>query len=1403
MKKKIKKLSLLSIVAFSTILTSCGFETDFDKASSNPIENNSTVVDDDKPGDNTPDDPNVIPVPDDTKNKVTVSFVSGNSLIKSEQVKVNTRYVYNGEEPTVDSSQKEAGYDYVFKGWQIPGYTKVYRSNNLPVISKNTTFRAVFEKTGKTIDVTFYNGDGTILYTQKVKYGDKITYDETKGKPSKNTKANSALASSDDFKGQWTNNRDASIFTEDTVAYATVNIRFNPIFGSEKKVYRVIFKDEDGSILSSKYYEEGSNPTYAGEPFKPEDKEYTYKFAYWKDEAGNKVDLASRVVNNDLTYTAVFTKTIKKFSVTVRRADGTIIQNKITVDAGSTKTFNYNNASDLDYTASGQNYKFVGWKDNKDPRTTKIYEDTEFVAMYQQEEIKYSVTYKNGDGSVLKVVNDLKYNAPLQLISNIPTKTEEGYDNTFAYWVVENTGVRASEITNVTSNLVLEPVFKRTAKKYVIEYLNGDGSVMLRKSADYGSELQYENNIVPTKASQGGVKYTFANQWISKVDGSIFTSDNSLLITSNIQLEPVFNDAKQVYKVSYFNDDGALVTSKNFEHGSNPVLSKNMLKNQTEQYSYEFVGWTKEKGSDKVVDLSKEIVTGEASYYACYKKTLRSYNVRFLDADGKVLSTEKVQYGSHPTYDYESANLSHKTEMWEYTFIGFENNLDPKTYEVKGNIDFVCKYKEEYVKYSIVYENEDGSVFYTDPTEYRYNDSYKLITDKPKKIAHGFAYKFENWVLKDGDSSESSDTNIKGNLVFVPVFSSTREKFNVYIKDYRNYNINTHEIEYEGKLTSHMVTNDKALVTKTYSDAVYDYTFTGRFINSIDGSIIQAEDLVDYVVTDNVSFTAEYSKEYRVFKVSIDFGYDDLGHGRVTWRTIEKQYKYGTPIKTIIEDIEKSDDRQEYSREDGYYIYNFRTWSAYSGNIESDYRLYTIYSREEKTYSVTVIDDLTGQIIDVKTNYKFGDEVQFSNKVSDIANPNKIVKKSVLVSTDPDGTKHYVNKDYAFSHWEYEYETGAWDDPFLFGNKVVADVVMRAKFVEVVTGAQLYFYNDAELKDLATRGYNKFGEKIQLPPTKPTRKHALAYMEYVFEYWQVLVDGQLVKFDESMLNTSKDDCKYTTFVAKYREEKKSLSVDIYDSKPFSFASSLLLSGYKKFKYGDVINLDEYNNRVTKVYQTERSTFEFTGKWTYVGSDGVTYTTDKNTITVTDDLTIKPVMKETVRKYTVKFLSWDNKELQVSEYEYGQTPKYTGAKPTMPDAFFYKYRFVGWRMLGQSEIGMHEVTNDETWYVPVFDKVYDKRTITFVAYARDIDGGLYRTNHIFKVEVNACDTIPAEYLLGPGANPLGYWEENPYTLTNEYYGFSKWISNSWYDVPTSDMVIYNDVEFAFIAERFDD
>jgi len=105
--------------------------------------------------------------------KADVTFLSedGKTELQSTTYDVNVVPSYEGEEP---SKEPDAQYTYSFAGW-TDGTTE-YGPDDLPPVTDNVDYKAVFESTTNKYTIEFVDEDGKVLQTGKVDYGTTPSY---------------------------------------------------------------------------------------------------------------------------------------------------------------------------------------------------------------------------------------------------------------------------------------------------------------------------------------------------------------------------------------------------------------------------------------------------------------------------------------------------------------------------------------------------------------------------------------------------------------------------------------------------------------------------------------------------------------------------------------------------------------------------------------------------------------------------------------------------------------------------------------------------------------------------------------------------------------------------------------------------------------------------------------------------------------------------------------------------------------------------------------------------------------------------------------------------------------------------------------------------------------------------
>lgn len=151
-------------------------------------------------------------------------------------------------------------------------------------------------------------------------------------------------------------------------------------------------------------------------------------------------------------------------------------------------------------TASVQ-YDFIGWDKSLD----NISETSFYYPVFKESIRMYTVTFLNGDNSVLKTI-EVAYNTSCMTPEEIPTK-EETYKYTYLFsnW--------KEDYSIVTSDINVHPIFDETIRTYTITFLDYDGTLIEKKSCDADGRVTLPST--PKRTSEDSqMSYEFSN-WSS------------------------------------------------------------------------------------------------------------------------------------------------------------------------------------------------------------------------------------------------------------------------------------------------------------------------------------------------------------------------------------------------------------------------------------------------------------------------------------------------------------------------------------------------------------------------------------------------------------------------------------------------------------------------------------------------------------------------------------------------------------------------------------------------------------------------------------------------------------------------------------------------------------------------
>ena len=563
------------------------------------------------------------------------------TVLETSEVAYGETPVYSGADPVKEG---DAQYSYTFAGWDP----------EVAPVAGEAIYTAQFTETVNTYTVTWKNADGTTLETdENVPYGTTPTYDGAK--PTKEGDVQYTYT----FDG-WT----------PEVTDVTGNVTYTAKFSSTVNEYTITWKNEDGTELQTEKVAFGETPEYTGEtPEKDSDAQYTYTHTGWTPEVAP--------VSGDAEYTAVFTPTVRTYTITWLDEDGTELEKDENVAYGAMPSYDSpapSKEADAQYT-----YTFDGW-------TTEISEvtgDATYTAKYSTTLNTYTVTWLDEDGNELEKDLDVPYGETPSYDGAEPAKAEtEMYTYTFAGW--------DPEVTTVTGDVTYKACFTEVIKTFTVTWKNADGTVLeTDDNVAYGTVPEY-NGETPVKDADAQYTYSFAG-WDPTVTA----------VTADAEYKATYTTETKTYTVTWLHEDGTeLEKDENVPYGETPSYDgAEPVKDATAQYTYTFAGW----------EPSVDAVTGDVEYKAVFTSTVNEYTVKWLNYNGDILDTDSVKYGENPVYSGETP-AKPADEQFTYTFTGWT----PEPAEVTGDVEYTAVYEENTRSYTVTWMNSNGEVLETD-----------------------------------------------------------------------------------------------------------------------------------------------------------------------------------------------------------------------------------------------------------------------------------------------------------------------------------------------------------------------------------------------------------------------------------------------------------------------------------------------------------------------------------------------------------------------------------------------------------------------------------------------------------------------------------------------------------------
>lgn len=492
--------------------------------------------------------------------------------------------------------------------------------------------------------------DTVLTVSENQKFGTIPVY------PNETPKRVSSEEFSYEFKG-WT----------PKLTYITSNVAYKAIYEEIKNAYEVKFETNGGSNISSQFINYGEK---LEKPKDPSKTNYEFDGWYIDEDFKTSFDFDTCIHENITLYASwKLPENLKKeYLITFISNGGTNVESQI-VDEGGRIT------KPAVPTKDGFTFKYWYLDDENVEYNfyNLIYDATTLYAKWEKNstDLEFiAITFETNGGSLLPSFELLKGTSLVR--PNDPTKEGYVFDNWYKdseFNEIFDFSSILTEHTKIYAKWTIDtsPVPKKVTVRFDLNGALGEIEPV---------EISYRSKVdEPNSPSRDGF---FFKAWM--LNDEIYNFDTPVceditLVAKWVQISDIN------YSISFYDDDGeTLLYHLELLAGIVPVYGgEEPYKPADSVYSYKFKGWNHEI----------EMVESNQVYIAVYEKTYIEYEVKFIDYDGRVISSAKYHYEDEVVIPDNPTRES--TDGKNYVFDGWSPRIDL----VLGDATYYATYREE------------------------------------------------------------------------------------------------------------------------------------------------------------------------------------------------------------------------------------------------------------------------------------------------------------------------------------------------------------------------------------------------------------------------------------------------------------------------------------------------------------------------------------------------------------------------------------------------------------------------------------------------------------------------------------------------------------------------------------
>lgn len=363
------------------------------------------------------------------------------------------------------------------------------------------------------------------------------------------------------------------------------------------------------------------------------------------------------------------------------------------------------------------------------------------------------------------------------------------------------------------------------------------------------------------------------------IEGILKTDETKVCkVTFNIYEGDTINNK---YTVTFIDNDGTVLKIEEVQYGHSATPPTGLTKEETNKYTFEFVGWDKYYYN----------ITEDVTIKAIFEPTFQEFKVTFKNPDGEILTEIMVAYG-HAATPPENPTMEATVE-YSYSFKEWDKSFD----YIVEDTEVLAVYYENANLYQINYvTNCDASY----PSNYYFFDENVY---EPTGISNGNK-QLEGWYY---DSEFTKKCEFPINLTEnTTIYAKWLNKYNVKFFDDNANLINSYEV------------NEGSLIPVINPPKKTGYIFKGWMLNN---ELVDS----DYQVLSDIELYPLYEEEVVINEYYVYF-YD------FNQELIDVQIVLEGASATLPT-LEKIDG------------YTFKGWDKEVTNVSSDLHVYAVYEK--------------------------------------------------------------------------------------------------------------------------------------------------------------------------------------------------------------------------------------------------------------------------------------------------------------------------------------------------------------------------------------------------------------------------------------------------------------------------